>query len=66
MGKAGITSCPRDAEITTGSQQGLQLAAQLLLDESGEICVEEPGYLGSLLGREPSTSRRRTNTHWAW
>jgi GntR family transcriptional regulator/MocR family aminotransferase len=35
--------------ITTGSQQGLQLSAQLLLDESDEICVEEPGYPGARL-----------------
>jgi GntR family transcriptional regulator / MocR family aminotransferase len=35
--------------ITTGSQQGLQLSAQLLLDEGEEICVEEPGYPGARL-----------------
>jgi len=35
--------------ITTGSQQGLQLSAQMLLDEGEEICVEEPGYPGARL-----------------
>lgn len=35
--------------VTTGSQQGLQLAAQLLLDAGDEVCVEEPGYPGARL-----------------
>jgi GntR family transcriptional regulator / MocR family aminotransferase len=33
--------------ITTGAQQGLQLAAQLLLDAGDTVCVEEPGYPGA-------------------
>lgn len=35
--------------ITTGSQQGLQLAAQVLLDPNDPVCVEEPGYPGARL-----------------
>ncbi len=30
--------------VTTGSQQGLQLSAQLLLDTQDSVWVEEPGY----------------------
>jgi GntR family transcriptional regulator/MocR family aminotransferase len=30
--------------ITTGSQQGLQLAAQILLDSKSSVWIEEPGY----------------------
>ena len=40
---------PAQIAITTGSQQGLQLSAQLLLDEGEEICIEEPGYPGARL-----------------
>jgi GntR family transcriptional regulator / MocR family aminotransferase len=35
--------------VTTGSQQGLQIAAQALLDSRDEVCVEEPGYPGAHL-----------------
>ncbi len=30
--------------VTTGSQQGLQLAAHVLLDSHDRVCIEEPGY----------------------
>jgi GntR family transcriptional regulator/MocR family aminotransferase len=33
--------------VTTGSQQGLQIAAQVLLDANDRICIEEPGYPGA-------------------
>ena len=32
---------------TTGSQQGLQLSAQVLLDANERVWVEEPGYPGA-------------------
>ena len=35
--------------ITTGSQQALQISAQVLLDSSDEILMEEPGYPGARL-----------------
>jgi GntR family transcriptional regulator / MocR family aminotransferase len=35
--------------ITTGSQQALQLSAQVLLNENEELCVEDPGYPGARL-----------------
>ena len=33
--------------VTTGSQQGLQLSAQVLLDANERVWVEEPGYPGA-------------------
>jgi GntR family transcriptional regulator/MocR family aminotransferase len=30
--------------VTTGSQQALQLSAQVLLDPNDRVCLEEPGY----------------------
>lgn len=40
----GVRCEARQILITTGSQQGLQLSAQVLLDPSDGICMEEPGY----------------------
>ncbi len=33
--------------VTTGSQQGLQLSAQVLLDANEKVWIEEPGYPGA-------------------
>ena len=33
--------------VTTGSQQGLQIASQVLLDSKDRVCMEEPGYPGA-------------------
>jgi GntR family transcriptional regulator/MocR family aminotransferase len=33
--------------VTTGSQQALQLSAQVLLDPNDRVWMEEPGYLGA-------------------
>jgi GntR family transcriptional regulator / MocR family aminotransferase len=33
--------------VTTGSQQGLQLSAQILLDSKDRVLIEEPGYPGA-------------------
>jgi GntR family transcriptional regulator/MocR family aminotransferase len=33
--------------VTTGSQQGLQLSAQVLLDANDRVWIEEPGYPGA-------------------
>jgi GntR family transcriptional regulator / MocR family aminotransferase len=33
--------------VTTGSQQALQLSAQVLLDEDDRVWIEEPGYHGA-------------------
>ncbi len=33
--------------VTTGSQQGLQIASQVLLDPGDCVCMEDPGYPGA-------------------
>ncbi len=33
--------------VTTGSQQALQISAQVLLDPKDRVCMEEPGYPGA-------------------
>jgi GntR family transcriptional regulator / MocR family aminotransferase len=43
----GVQCEPSQILVTTGSQQALQLAAQVLLDPNDRICVEEPGYPGA-------------------
>jgi GntR family transcriptional regulator / MocR family aminotransferase len=43
----GVRCEPSQILVTTGSQQALQLAAQVLLDPNDRICVEEPGYPGA-------------------
>ena len=47
---------PVDADqvlITTGSQQGLDLVAKVLLDEGSRVLVETPTYLGALQAFAP-------------
>ncbi len=39
---------PSQVLITTGSQQGLDLIAKILIDEGSRILVETPTYLGAL------------------
>lgn len=43
----GVVCTPEQVIITTGSQQGLDLAARLLLDPGDAVWVEDPGYLGA-------------------
>jgi GntR family transcriptional regulator/MocR family aminotransferase len=43
----GVVCTPEQVIITTGSQQGLDLAARLLLDPGEAVWVEDPGYLGA-------------------
>ncbi len=38
---------PSQILVTTGSQQGLQLSAQVLLDPNERVWIEEPGYPGA-------------------
>lgn len=40
----GVLCDASQVMITTGSQQGLQLAAQILLDSKNSVWIEEPGY----------------------
>ena len=43
----GVRCEPSQILVTTGSQQALQISAQVLLDPNDRICVEEPGYPGA-------------------
>ena len=44
---------PAQVLITTGSQQGLDLLAKILIDAGSRILVETPTYLGALQGFTP-------------
>jgi 2-aminoadipate transaminase len=44
---------PGQVLITTGSQQGLDLVAKVLLDEGSRLLVETPTYLGALQAFTP-------------
>jgi GntR family transcriptional regulator/MocR family aminotransferase len=48
LGAVRAVRCePSQILITTGSQQGLQLSAQVLLDADAPVWIEEPGYPGT-------------------
>jgi len=48
LGAARAVRCePSQILVTTGSQQGLQLSAQVLLDTNERVWVEDPGYPGA-------------------
>jgi GntR family transcriptional regulator/MocR family aminotransferase len=45
LGAVRAVRCePSQIMVTTGSQQGLQLSAQVLFDPKDRVCIEEPGY----------------------
>ena len=44
---------PDQVLITTGSQQGLDLVAKVLIDEDSKVLVETPTYLGALQAFSP-------------
>ena len=46
--KQGMHVSPDQVLITTGSQQGLDLIAKVLIDAGSKILVETPTYLGAL------------------
>ena len=46
--KQGMNVKPTQVIITTGSQQGLDLTAKVLIDHNSRILVETPTYLGAL------------------
>ena len=48
---------PAQVLITTGSQQGLDLVAKVLLDEGSTVAVETPTYLGALQAFTPMEPR---------
>ena len=46
--KKGLKVDADDIIITTGSQQGLDLIAKVLLDKGDKVIIESPGYLGAI------------------
>ena len=48
MAKQGAQVSPDQVLITTGSQQGLDLIAKVLIDKDSTLLVESPTYLGAL------------------
>jgi len=50
---AGMAVSPAQVLITTGSQQGLDLVAKLLIDAGSRVAVEVPTYLGALQAFAP-------------
>jgi len=51
--KQGMAVDPDHVLITTGSQQGLDLVAKILIDAGSRILVETPTYLGALQAFTP-------------
>ncbi len=51
--KQGMQVSPDQVLITTGSQQGLDLIAKILIDAGSRILVETPTYLGALQAFTP-------------
>ena len=49
----GMTVSAEQVLITTGSQQGLDLAAKVLIDADARVLVETPTYLGALQAFTP-------------
>ena len=48
LASQGMQVRPQQVLITTGSQQGLDLVAKVLLDAGSTVAVETPTYLGAL------------------
>ena len=51
--KQGMKVQPNQVLITTGSQQGLDLVAKILIDAGSKVLVETPTYLGALQAFTP-------------
>lgn len=48
MRQRGVPASPGDVLVTTGSQQGLDLAARVLLDPGDAVLVELPTFTGAI------------------
>ena len=57
LGRQGARVSPEQVLITTGSQQGLDLVAKVLIDEGAPLLVETPTYLGALQAFAPMQPR---------
>ena len=53
LGTQGLKVAAAQVLITTGSQQGLDLAGKVLIDAGSRVAVEEPTYLGALQAFAP-------------
>ncbi len=53
MSKQGMQVSASQVLITTGSQQGLDLVAKVLIDQGSRVLVETPTYLGALQAFAP-------------
>ena len=53
LGTQGLTADASQVLITTGSQQGLDLAGKVLIDAGSTVAVEAPTYLGALQAFAP-------------
>ncbi|MCO5122678.1 MAG: PLP-dependent aminotransferase family protein [Rhizobacter sp.] len=53
LARQGLAVDPAQVLITTGSQQGLDLVAKVLIDEGSTVLVESPTYLGALQAFTP-------------
>jgi 2-aminoadipate transaminase len=53
LGRQGARVVPEQVLITTGSQQGLDLVAKVLIDRDAPVLVETPTYLGALQAFAP-------------
>jgi 2-aminoadipate transaminase len=53
LGTQGLTVQPGQVLITSGSQQGLDLVAKVLVDAGSRVAVEAPTYLGALQAFAP-------------
>ena len=49
----GLAATPEQVLITTGSQQGLDLIAKVMVDAGAPVAVETPTYLGALQAFNP-------------
>ncbi|MDO5086125.1 MAG: PLP-dependent aminotransferase family protein [Comamonadaceae bacterium] len=57
LGRQGAAVSPDQVLITTGSQQGLDLVAKVLIDQGAPVLVETPTYLGALQAFAPMQPR---------
>jgi 2-aminoadipate transaminase len=57
LARHGARIAPEQVLITTGSQQGLDLAAKVLIDAGSPVLVETPTYLGALQAFAPMQPR---------
>jgi 2-aminoadipate transaminase len=53
MARRGVACHEGQVFLTTGAQQGLNLLARLLLDEGGQVIVEETAYTGLNMVLQP-------------